>query len=322
MMLIGERTPGFAPAPARLVARTRAMAVRSLVARTVRERLSRRQHAEQARRAAAAQMRWITAARELDVPSRRVADRGLELLAGSERFVVGPTRWSLEQSEALEATRDRAATLGMLEANGLPVVPHVRCTIASLDTAFAFIAAARRPCTLRPALTPGTGTGTATGTGATSGITGERALIRAAADAAAACASVGSTGPLAVLPAAARGLDRVPLMVEEDVPGERFRVLVVDGVAVDAVRIHPRTGPVRAGLNAQTLTECVRAVEHVGARMAGVELVVSDPTVALSRGGGCIRTVAVTTDLTAHQPESGFDPARVVLERLSVPSPA
>lgn len=114
----------------------------------------------------------------------------------------------LDDPITLRVALNKPLVQGMLRSNGLPTPDSAEFSLNSLDTAFQFLA--RHPrCVVKPA------EGTDGGCGVTTGIETRFQLIRAAARAA-------GYSP--------------KLLVEEQVEGEIFRLLYLDGQLLDAVR--------------------------------------------------------------------------------------
>jgi cyanophycin synthetase len=234
----------------------------------------------------------------------------------------------------------------LLAEAGLPVPAHRRFQLRTIGAAIEFLREQRGACVVKPAR------GTGAGAGVTTGVRTERDLCRAAA--------------LASTHAA-------DLLIERQVPGSSYRLLLFEGELIDAIRRpapsvvgdgrssiaalvqaenlrrlqdkHRRaSGPLvvdldcRLTLRASGLSlrsvptagqrvlvkevsnqagdadnEAVRtlvvaplvrqaaaAAAAVGARLAGIDVITNDPTVALEQVGGVINEVNTTPGLRYH----------------------
>jgi cyanophycin synthetase len=73
---------------------------------------------------------------------------------------------------------------------------------------------------------------------------------------------------------------------------------------------------VRAPLHPDVLADCVRAAEVLGVRLAGVDLITTDPTRPLGETGGAINEVNTTPSLLHHVNVTGDDDAPDLAGRI------
>lgn len=212
----------------------------------------------------------------------------------------------------------------LLTESGVPVVNRRRFTIATMSSAARFLDSASGSCVVKRAEE------SLTGGAPTSDVRDSRTLrIAAAAAAAAAVAQQigGVRNPPRSWPgrliAGLRDLSAVPLVIRQEVRGEAYRLLYLDGELVDVVqRAASSSGtnriclPARHLVSPGTVELGARAAAVVGGRLVGVDVVVDS---GLDHAGG--RVVDVDTiprlDLHYHGMSGAVDVARVVLERLA-----
>lgn len=216
-------SPVRVPGPAR--------AARILVEGQLRDRLAPGRRASRDRHRAFYRDLWQAAARRVGAGCRPGTGDALEIEAGDTRLRVEGTRCSLDDTAALRRAGDKVLVHRLLAEQGVPVPAHRRFTLRAADGAGEFLATAHGPCVVKPARD------SSGGHGVTTGVRTRADLRTAAVEAAAAGARSGAPGsrlpgPLGKLVA----LPDVPLLVEEQLPGENYRLLYVDGRLVDAVR--------------------------------------------------------------------------------------
>ncbi|WP_219416022.1 hypothetical protein [Pseudonocardia nigra] len=351
---------------------------------------ARRSAARRARANHAAYYRsiWTAAAGRVGVAVTDLGGGAIELALPALTLRVRGTHVRLDGPEVLRRAGDKAHVSELLAAAGLPVPPHRVVSPARLDEAAAFLAAAPDACVVKPARD------TAAGRGVTTGVRTPRDLRRAAVAAAAAAARASALDgdPVRRAVRMAHGLDRMPLLIEHQIPGANYRLLFLDGVLIDAIR---RDAPVAVGdgrrsvgelldaLNAarlrsggghaqvvvnrdldleRTLADqgltvgavpaagravrlkttindnapdsnrpalgllCADLVDQaraaaaaVGARLAGVDVITTNPGVSLAESGGCLLEVNTTPGLAMHYHghDGGTDVATDILRQLA-----
>jgi cyanophycin synthetase len=137
------------------------------------------------------------------------------LLGGIQTRVLGNT-CPVDDPVTLALASNRALTHQILAREGLAVPRHAEFTLATIDRAIAFVESSPRECVVKPAK------GTGGGRGVTSGIHRRGHLARAAAA------------------AAVYGDD---LLIEEQLAGDNYRLLYLDGMLLDCfVRKPPTVG--------------------------------------------------------------------------------
>lgn len=252
----------------------------------------------------------------------------------------------------------------LLAGAGLPIPRHAEFTLRTMSRATDFLEKTAAECVVKPA------SGTGGGQGITTGIRTRRQLARAATQAALACHE---------------------LLIEEQIPGDNYRLLYLDGVLLDAVWRRPpsvtgdgrsairrlveeanavrlsrgasisqvlltvdmdmrhtlaRQGlslsavppaatviPVKTVINQNFASDNVtvtdrlcpsviadgaRAARCVGVRLAGIDLITSDPSVPLADSGGVVLEVNTTPGFHYHyhKNDGSFPVAVHVLEQL------
>jgi D-alanine-D-alanine ligase-like ATP-grasp enzyme len=153
---------------------------------------------------------WTEAAAELGAT---VTERGggrLEIRRGHAVVTVAGQDASLNAPAAVALARDKPAAYAALTRAGVPVPEHLAFEAGDLEPAKAFLARGPVPCVVKPAAGSG-------GDGVTGGVRTAADLRRAALS-------------------AARFASR--LLVERQIPGDVFRLLVLDGEVLDVLRRH------------------------------------------------------------------------------------
>jgi cyanophycin synthetase len=165
---------------------------------------------------------------------------------------------ALDDPVTLSLALNKTLVNRLLDEAHLPIPRHVSFTLRTLSRAVAFLERTGGPCVVKPA------SGTGGGQGVTTGIRTGKQLGWAATLAAQACTE---------------------MLVEEQIPGDNFRLLYLDGVLLDAVqRCPPRvTGDGRSSIR--------RLVEEANAAR-------------LSRGS-TISQVQISIDLDMHNTLAG-----------------
>lgn len=219
----------------------------------VRARTSRAVRAQNLRRDAFYRDVWLAAAAELGMPARWSSGSTVEIDVGAHMFCTSRSACSLETPEALAGAGDKILVHQLLRERGIPTPRYEIVTLDSLDGARPFVDA-MSGCVVKPARDCSGGRGVTTQVHDIATL----ALAAAAAAAAAARASrdtrAGSRGPLARVAAKSRELRHVPILVEEFVRGDNYRLLYLDGSLVDAVR---RANPTVVGDGHSTVRKLI-----------------------------------------------------------------
>jgi cyanophycin synthetase len=289
-----------------------------------------------------------------------------EIVLDEARTWVSDNTCAIDDPVTLGVLADKPLTYQLLEEEGLPTPRHTTFTLKRLSTAITFLEQAGGDCVIKPAR------GTGGGRGITAGVRTRRHLARAAAAAAAYCNDI---------------------LIEEQIEGDNYRLLYLDGELIDAfVRRSPsvvgdgqstiarlirdanedrlRHGTARSQvlltvdmdvrrtldrqgyalrsvppkgavvnlktvvnencgadnsscahlLSASIIEDGARAVRKVQARLAGVDVIVSDPAATLQAGGGVILEVNAPPNFYYHyhKKDGAFPVAVHVLRRLLV----
>jgi cyanophycin synthetase len=180
----------------------------------LRERLRRRSagvSGMRQQRAAFYTRAWCEAAEALDAVVTPVADGILEIRRGGAVLRVRENTTDLDGPITLDMAGSKPLVYRLLGARGLSIPPYAEFTLDRLDIARRFLAGASGACVVKPA--DGYG-----GRGVTTEIRSGAALVRASAL------------------AAAHGRR---LLIEQQIPGDVYRLLYLDGQLLDAVRRDP-----------------------------------------------------------------------------------
>ena len=307
---------------------------------------------------------WREAAEALDGTFEPVGGGVSEITVDDFRTRVIENTCAIDDPVTLAVLADKSLTYRILEAESLPVPRHATYALGTIERAAEFLATAGRDCVVKPAA------GTGGGRGVTTGVRTRWQLARASA--------------LAAVYGDA-------LLIEEQVSGDNYRLLYLEGELVDAfVRQSPtvvgdgRSSVARlvhavndqrlrsaAGVSQVLLTvdmdmrrtlakqgrslrsvpppgaevilktvvnenagadnacamkrlcasvvdECARAVRALGVRLAGVDVITTDPTRRLKDAGGVVLEVNAPPNFYYHYNKRGgsFPVAKHVLKRL------
>jgi cyanophycin synthetase len=154
---------------------------------------------------------WREAAEQLGAEFEDLGCGIFEVRRGGVRTRVRDSWSAIDDPVTLEVAGHKALVYRLLAREGLPIPHHRAFWLRDLDDAAAFLKEAGRDCVVKPA------SGTAAGRGVTTGIRRVGQLIRAAAA------------------AAVHG----ELLIEDQVAGDNYRLLYLDGVLLDAVVRRP-----------------------------------------------------------------------------------
>ena len=154
---------------------------------------------------------WADAAKALDAEAVDLTGGFIEIRKGGSHTRVWNHWVALDDIVTMRLSLDKTLVHGLVEHAGLPVPDHVEFAARDLSPAIRFLEERQRPCVIKPVTAAG-------GSGITTGIRTVAQLRRA-------CLR-------------ASRLDR-RLLLECQVPGDVYRVLVLDGVVIDVVRRDP-----------------------------------------------------------------------------------
>jgi cyanophycin synthetase len=135
-----------------------------------------------------------------------------EVRRGGRRMTVCANKTSLDDGATVERAADKLKVNQMLAKAGIPVPRHIVIEIGEFDKALRMLQCSRLPLVVKPAANTGAGAGVSTN------VTTPRRLRAAVAW--------------------ARAYGR-RILVEEQVQGDCYRVLVMDGEVLDTVVRHP-----------------------------------------------------------------------------------
>ncbi len=179
---------------------------------------------------------WRDAAREIGAEIESLGGGFFEICCGDLRTRVRQSCTAIDDPVTLDVAGNKPLVYRLLARHGLPTPNHVTFTLREIGQAVAFLRNARRECVVKPA------DGTGAGRGVTTGITTTSQLAHAAASASVYCRD---------------------LLVEEQVEGDNYRLLYLDGELLDAIQRKP---PTVVGDGKSSLASLVR---QANARRAG-----------------------------------------------------
>jgi cyanophycin synthetase len=313
---------------------------------------------------------WREAAARLGATCNSLGSGIVEIELDGVKTRVVENTCAIDDPVTLAVLSDKLITYNVLREESLPIARHATFSLTQLSPALQFLDTSRGDCVVKPA------SGTGGGRGVTTGIRTRSQLGRAAAAAAIYCDE---------------------LLIEEQIPGDNYRLLYLDGELIDAfVRRHPSvTGDgcssiaklvrdvnedrsrhgagksqvlltndldMRRTLAKQGLTlgsvptkgqlvtlktvvnenagadnssamhllcpsiieDGARAVRALRVRLAGVDIITTDPSLPLAETGGVILEVNAPPNFYYHyqKPDGPFPVAHHVLNRLLVDAAA
>lgn len=209
---------------------------------------------------------WRDAANQTNSDILPLGNDIFEITNGGKRLWVCRQLSPFDDSVTLEVVGNKAIVYRLLERIDVPIPRHVAFTLREMATAESFLRSARKPVVVKPSFATGAGAGI------TTNISSVGQLRRAAARAGAHCPE---------------------LLIEEQIEGDNFRLLYLDGRLLDVVQRKPPTVP---GDGSSSLKELVRKENKLrlteGAKRAQVLLQVDlDMRNTLSAQGMTLRSV-------------------------------
>jgi cyanophycin synthetase len=209
---------------------------------------------------------WRAVAEEIGADFAPLADDLWEIRLGGRKTRVMNHRMEFDDPVILEIAGNKALVYRLLRENGLRVPEHEAFRLDDLGRAEAFLGRNPAGCVIKPAY------GTASGMGVTTHILTRREVRKAAL--------LASTyAP--------------ELLIERMIPGESYRLLVLDGEMIHAVR---RQGPRLVGDGVSSVAELARAENQ--RRMALGEA-------ALGTGRDCVFTLGCQNLTLSSVPSKG-----------------
>jgi D-alanine-D-alanine ligase-like ATP-grasp enzyme len=157
-------------------------------------------------------MLWGEAAAAVGLPVTDIAGGFFEIRCPGAVLRVRRNITSLDDAVTVGMAANKPLVDLLLATRGVPVPAHLACDYRDVAGAWAFVRQRGRPCVVKPA------EGTGGGTGITMDVSTRNGLLAAMGRAGSHC-------------------DRV--MIEEQVPGDNYRLLYIDGVLVDALLRRP-----------------------------------------------------------------------------------
>jgi cyanophycin synthetase len=217
---------------------------------------------------------WEAAARELSVELRSLPDGFVEVRSGERSTRIREHLVMLDSPVTVTLARTKPLAYSLLSAAGLAVPEFRRFDLETFHSAVSFLRSAAGPCVIKPAC------GSVGGDGVTTNITSRRALVRAAVHAA---------------------LYSRTMVIEQQVRGDVYRLLYLDGVLLDAIRREP---PSVTGDGRSTVRELIRQENQ-----------------RRSLGGGATahRRITITPDCRAALRLAGFSLRSVPRSGMRVP---
>ena len=240
---------------------------------------------------------WADAARELGATVTELGSSRFEIRLGQTSTTIDGQTTALNSQEAVVRAADKPAVYGLLSRAGLPVPEHLAFRSGDARAARTFLERSPVPCFVKP----GDGSG---GEGITGEIRNPGELRRATLS-------------------ASRFASR--LLIEREVPGDVFRLLVLDGRVLDVVRrLRPRiTGDGRSTVEELVLGEYDRRLGENGAVALKPFVVDLDCILTLQNAGLSLRsvlpagtTVTVKTVTNWNRPEENMALGTAVAKEL------
>jgi D-alanine-D-alanine ligase-like ATP-grasp enzyme len=209
---------------------------------------------------------WREAALHVGAEYRPLGHNIADITRGDARVRTTENTCSIDDPVTLAIALNKLLTYRLLAESGLPTPSHTGFTLTTIDRAVAFLEATRKECVVKPA------GGTGGGRGVTTGLRCTSQVARAAA-----AAAVYSEA----------------LIIEEQVDGDNYRLLYLDGVLLDAfVRKHPSVvGDGRSSIAALVRQANAERLSH-GSGLSQVLLTIDfDMRRTLARQGLSLRSV-------------------------------
>lgn len=195
----------------------------------VRQRRQSRRQSHNAPPAAVYRSIWNSAAEDLGADAIDLGRGYLAIRLGGATTLTWLQEVQLDDGVLLRLAADKPMVHGLLAAVGIPVPSWVEVSVRDLDSALPFVRSAPAGCVVKPSADTGVGSAV------TGGVTNRRDLHRAAA-------RVARYGPR--------------VLVERFLPGDMYRVTILDGTVLGVVRRRP---PMVVGDGRRSVTALVAA---------------------------------------------------------------
>jgi cyanophycin synthetase len=157
---------------------------------------------------------WEEAAAAAGTPLTHLGSNVLRIDVAGEPLLVEDNTTSLDDPVTLTIAGDKPLVYRLLAEHDVPVPAHIVCRVDDCMTACAFVRRSCRPCVVKPAR------GTGAGRGVTAGVRTHVELFCALAAVASYCGDA---------------------VIEEQIEGDNYRLLYLDGHLIDAIRRRPPT---------------------------------------------------------------------------------
>lgn len=216
---------------------------------------------------------WVEAAEAVNAELIELADGTLEVRRNGATTRVSPEHVLLDDERTLELALDKPRVHQLLEEIGVAVPEHLEFAAGDVAAAAEFLAAGG-PCVVKPAA------GTGAGWGVTVAVCSRSQLRRATLN-------------------AARYAPRI--LIERELDGALYRLLVLDGVLIDAVRHSPPTviGDGRSSIVQLIRSENERRIAAHGERSLWLLRVDLDCLFTLERAGLALTSVVPAAERIA-----------------------
>ena len=155
---------------------------------------------------------WGEAAAALGLHVREIGGQYFEVLCPDYVLRVNTHVTSLDDAVTVAIAADKPLVHDVLARRGVPVPTHVVCDYHDVTAAWSFADRRGRVCVVKPAR------GTGGGTGITTSVSSRRQLVAAMGRAGSYCPDV---------------------LVEEQISGDNYRLLYLDGVLIEALMRRP-----------------------------------------------------------------------------------
>ena len=237
---------------------------------------------------------WMEAADAIGAEAGPAGPGATELRTGDRRVVVRDHILAIDHDDALRRARDKPAVSRLLREHGLPVPDQQAFSFVDFETAAAFLRDRGGPCVVKPA-------DGATGSGVTTEVRSRADLVRAIIRA---------------------GRDTDDLIIERQVAGRVYRILLLDGELLDAIeRLPPRVvGDGRSTIGQLVHAENKRRIEAGGADGLSLLKVDLDCVMTLRSSGNHLRTVpplGATVAVKTATNQNGSADNRSVVDEIS-----
>jgi len=155
---------------------------------------------------------WGEAADTLDLPVTDIGGQFFEIRCPGSVLRVCKNITSLDDGVTVAIAANKPLVHRLLADRGVPVPAHLACGYRNADAAWAFVRRRGQPCVVKPA------EGTGGGTGITMDVSTRNGLVAAMGRAGSYCRD---------------------LVVEEQIPGDNYRLLYLDGTLIEALKRRP-----------------------------------------------------------------------------------